>query len=98
MNTIDLNLKGVKMKKQLGLFTSLIFLCTTAMLWVGCSSNQCCDTSPVCEPCQPVCEQPACPPKPCCQPPAPCKPVCTPPCAPPCQPQCPAPVCPQPCE
>ncbi len=91
------------MRKQLGIFTSLLFLCTTALLWVGCSSNKCCDTPSVCEqPCMPVCEQPVCPPpcKPVCPPPAPCKPVCPPVCAPACRPVCPpvcAPVCPPPC-
>lgn len=90
------------MRKQLGIFASLLFLSATALLWVGCSSNRCC-TTPVCEqPCQPVCEQPcqpvcappcqpACPPacKPVCPPPAPCKPVCPPPaCRPnPCPPE-----------
>jgi len=88
------------MRKQLGIFASLIFLCTTALLWVGCSSNQCCDTPPVCEqPCHPVCAQPACPPpcRPVCPPPPPCKPVCAPACAPQCAPTCPppcAPACP----
>ncbi len=47
------------MRKQLRVLTSLLFLCATALLWVGCSTNSCCDTVPVCErPCQPVCNEP----------------------------------------
>ena len=67
------------MRKQLGIYASLLLLCTTALLWVGCSSNRCCNTAPVCEqPCQPVCA------------PQPCMPVCAPqPCAPVCPPACP---------
>lgn len=83
------------MRKQLGVLASLLFLCTTAFLWAGCS-NRCCDTTPVCEqPCQPVCA-PACPPA---CPPA-CKPMCPPACPPACQPACPPacqPACPPPC-
>lgn len=87
------------MRKQLGIFTSLLFLCATAFLWVSCSGNRCCDNRPICEPsCQPVCEQPCqpiCPPpcKPMCPPPA-CKPACPPPA---CQPMCPPPPCKPPC-
>ena len=83
------------MKKQLGIITSLLFLATTALLWVGCSNNRA-DCAPVCEqPCPPIC-QPACPPV--CQPVCPpvCQPVCPPPCAPVCPPQC-GPVCPPQC-
>ncbi len=85
------------MKKQLGIFTSLLLVATTALLWVGCSSNRsndCC--APVCEqPCQPVCPPQACPPpKPVCAPQ--CAPVCPPKCAPVCPPKC-APVCPPKC-
>lgn len=74
------------MKKQMGLLTSFVFLCATALCWVGFSSFN--------EPeyvysdrSQPVCEQ-ACPVR--------CKPVCRPACRPaPCMPQC-KPVC-KPC-
>lgn len=92
------------MKKQLGISASLLLLCMTALLWVGCSGNRSgnnssvCDTpcQPVCEqPCQPVCQPPVC--KPVCPPPAPCKPVCAPPCRPVCPPPC-APVCVPPCR
>lgn len=86
------------MRKQLGIITSLVFLLTTAVVWMGCSSNWCCDDNQCCEPvqqccpepCAPVCRpsQPACP--------QPCAPVCPPKCAPACAPQC-APVCPEPC-
>lgn len=95
------------MKKQLGICASLLLLCTTALLWVGCSSNRCCNTQPVCEqPCQPVCAPqpcaPVCQPAPCkpvCPPPAACKPVCPPPCAPACPPPAACkPVCPPPCN
>lgn len=91
------------MKKQLGISASLLLLCTTALLWMGCSGSRGCNTSSVCEqPCQPVCEQPVCPPpvcRPVCPPPAaPCKPVCPPPaCKPVCPPPC-KPACPPPCE
>jgi len=74
------------MKKQLGLITSLLFLCTTALMWVGCADNKCCDEAPVCEQPAPIC-QPAC--APVCAP-EPCAPVCAPVCAP--KPVC-APVC-----
>ncbi len=84
------------MRKQLGMLTSLLFLCATALLWAGCYDNRCCDDAP------PVCEQPCmaqpcnpCPPQPCkpvC-PPRPCKPVCPEPCKPVCKP-----VCPEPCR
>lgn len=78
------------MRKQLGILTSLIFLCATAFCWAGGSyyNNNCCDqyAQPVCtEPCKPAC----CP--------QPCKPVCKPRCAPPCRPVC-KPACPPPCE
>jgi uncharacterized repeat protein (TIGR01451 family) len=82
------------MKKQLGIVASLLFLCATALFWVGC--NRCCDTAPSCDTAT-VCEQPACP--------EPCEPACAPTCAPACKPACqpackPAckPVCPPPCE
>lgn len=90
------------MRKQLGMFTSLLFLCATALLWVGCA-DRCCDTMPVCEqPCGPVCAepcQPVCPP-PACQPacPPPCQPACPPPCKPVCPPPACKPVCPPPCQ
>lgn len=90
------------MRKQLGKITSLLFLCTTALLWVGCSSNVGWNDTPLCEqPCQPVyeqsacpptCEQPVCPPTPVCAPPRPCRPICPP--APSCQPPAYRPVCP----
>lgn len=70
------------MRKQLGIFASLLLLTATALLWVGCSGNRC--ATPCEQVCQPVC-QPVCPPA---------KPVCPPPCAPVCQP---APVCPPAC-
>ncbi len=75
------------MSKKSGIFSSLFFLCTMAILGVGCSSAQnCCPPAPCEQPCQPVCHQPVCPP--------PCKPMCPPP---PCAPVC-APVCPPVCE
>lgn len=79
------------MKKQLGLFASLVFLCATALLWTGCCSDACCDTVNEC------CEQPSCPPpcRPVCAPE--CKPVCPPPCQPACPPQC-QPACPPQCK
>ena len=77
------------MKKQLGVFASLLLLCTTALLWVGCSNSW--SNSPACaQPCEQVYQpvyQPVCPP-PCPAPcAAPCKPVCQPPCAPVCPPE-----------
>lgn len=99
------------MKKQLGISASLLLLCTTALLWVGCSGNRgwdnssvCCDQPPscptVCEPapvCPPPVCRPVCPPPVYCPPPAPvCAPVCPPPpCKPVCAPVC-APACPPP--
>ncbi len=89
------------MKKQLGISASLLLLCTTALLWVGCSGNRGLNDSSVCcdQPCAPICEQPVYQPscRPVCPPPAPCRPVCAPvcppaPCAPVCRPVC-APVC-----
>ena len=85
------------MKKQLGIFASLLFLCATALLWVGCSSNQSLNNQPVYEQSyQPNCEpvRPVCPPPPVCAPVCPpvCAPVCPPVCAPVCKPVC-APVC-----
>ncbi|MBA3815736.1 MAG: DUF11 domain-containing protein, partial [Parachlamydiaceae bacterium] len=72
------------MRKQLGIFTSLLFLCATAFLWVSCSSNRCCDDRSISEPsCQPVNEQP-------------CQPVCPPQCNPTRPPPVYQPVCPPP--
>lgn len=82
------------MRKQLGIFATLIFLSATALIWTGCSSKSsaCCNTEPVC--CEPVRNE--CPPcKPVCCPPAPCKPVCAEPCAP--RPCCPPAPCAAPC-
>lgn len=47
------------MRKQLGIFSSLLLLCATVVLWTGCSDN-CCTTND-CSPCvqQPVCCAPA---------------------------------------
>jgi uncharacterized repeat protein (TIGR01451 family) len=98
------------MKKQLGICASLLLLCATALLWVGCSGNRsgnnssmCCD-QPCCPPvcceqpcCQPAC-QPYCPPvsyQPCCPAPSPYQPCCPPSCAPACPPAC-QPACPPP--
>lgn len=64
------------MRKQMRVLASLLFLWTTALLWVGCSTNSCgysrvsceqpcgtvCDP---CDPCDPVCQ--VCP-DPCCEP------------------------------
>lgn len=85
------------MRKQLGISASLLLLCTTALLWMGCSSN-CGNNASVCEPtCQPVCEQPVCcpPVRQVCPPPPVCQPVCQPACKPVCPPPacCPAPAC-----
>lgn len=75
------------MKKSLGIFASLFFLCATALLWTGCSDNRCCDMQPECQPCKPVFVKP-CPP---------CEPICAPICEPKCEPKC-APECPPVCE
>lgn len=84
------------MKKQLGIFASLVFLGISALLWTGCSNNYQNDCGapcpPICEPCKPICPPPCAP---VCQ--EPCKPVCPPPCKPMCPPPC-APVCPPPCQ
>ncbi len=77
------------MRKQLGILTSLVFLITTAALWMGCSHNWC-DTSDCCEPHPAVCREPCAP---ACAPD--CAPVCKPACKPVCKPQCPAPC--EPC-
>jgi len=81
------------MRKQLGMLTTLLFLCATALVGAGCSDSRCCDVEPVCEqPCRPACA-PACAPvcapvcKPVCAPPA-CKPACPPVCKPACAPAC----------
>lgn len=51
------------MRKQLGILASLLFLCTTALLWTGCSDTACCN------PCEPVCEEQCqVSPDPCCEP------------------------------
>ncbi len=55
------------MRKQLGIMASLLFLCATALLWVGCSDSCCMSACerPACEaPCEPSCAQP----DPCCEP------------------------------
>lgn len=98
------------MRKQLGIFASLLLLSVSALLWTGCSSynDNCCDPCPpVCAPCKPECPppcKPVCaePCKPVCPPV--CKPVCPPPCPPPCPPKCAPepckpckPACPPPC-
>lgn len=77
------------MQKQLGMLTSFLFLCVTALVGAGCSDNMCCDTAPVCyeQPCAPVCA-PACKPA--------CAPACEPACAPVCKPVCPPPCTPAP--
>ncbi|MEM1282807.1 MAG: hypothetical protein AAGG81_04560 [Chlamydiota bacterium] len=70
------------MRKQMRVLTSLLFLCATALIWVGCSGNNgCCDYNncniPVCceQPCGQVCDpcdpcDPVCQvcPDPCCEP------------------------------
>ncbi len=64
------------MRKQLGILTSLVFLLTTAVLWMGCSRNnwsndQCCEApcQPVCAPCAPACAAPCTTvQEPCCKP------------------------------
>src|SRR5262245_5122036 len=65
------------MRKQLGLLTSLVFLLTTAVLWMGCSRDWGCDPCcaepcpPVCQPCAPACPAPCNPcveQAPCCKP------------------------------
>lgn len=90
------------MKKQLGVWTSLLFVALSALLFAGCADKSCYDNScetpgySVCEPaCAPACPKPCpppCPPKcpPKCAPvcPPPCAPACPPPCAPPCEPLC----------
>lgn len=86
------------MRKQLGILASLLLLSASALLWVGCSDNRCCDTAweqPYVQPCAPACApvcNPVCPPT--CQPacPAPCAPKCAPACAAPCEPLCKVPV------
>lgn len=82
------------MKKQLGILATLLFLCATALIWVGCSDSCCYNTcEQPCQPaCQPVCGNPTA--QPCAQP---CAAPCASPCAAPCADQCV--VCPtQACE
>lgn len=89
------------MKKQLGVMTSLLFLCTSALLWVGCSSNRGWDNSPIMEEhSQTAYEQtyePGMSPAPMPYRPvsAPaCQPTACPPCCPPaCEPKCAPPAC-----
>lgn len=59
------------MRKQLGIISTLLFLCASALFMVGCSDNKCCYDAPCEQPCRPVC-QPECP--------QPCQPVCPPLC------------------
>ena len=81
------------MKKQLGIIASLLFLCATAFMWVGCADNKCCDTAPVYEQSAPISKQAIAS----AESTAPAyeqasEPVCAPECAPACAPVC-APVC-----
>ncbi|MCB1111066.1 MAG: DUF11 domain-containing protein [Chlamydiales bacterium] len=71
------------MRKQLGILTSLVFLCATALMWVGCSNSNCCYERTVCceQPCAPCCEDPCLT----CDPCDPCSRVCPAPC---CEPLC----------
>jgi len=89
------------MRKQLGILTSLLFLCATALLWVGCSSNSwcCAEKTSACEPCPPVCREPCRPicPEPCRPAFADCEPICDEPCRPVCDEPC-RPICPEPCR
>lgn len=77
------------MRKQLGIFSSLLFLALSALLWTGCAEN-CCYDNPCNIPCESVCA-PACEPvhAPTFNPS--CPPACAPACAPSCEPGCPEP-------
>lgn len=87
------------MKKQLGIIASLLFLCATALIWVGCSNNTCCDdAAPVYEQSGPsLSGSPCCAPESCAPVCAPERPVCAPTCQPTCAPTC-KPVCAPPCK
>lgn len=66
------------MKKQLGMITSLVFLCASALLWGGYNDGRCCPSPTYVQP-----SRPACPPS--------CRPVTPPPACNPCKP--PEPAC-----
>nr|NGY96094.1 Large cysteine-rich periplasmic protein OmcB [Neochlamydia sp. AcF84] len=46
--------KESSMKKQLGIIASLLFLCTTALMWVGCADNRTSNSAPVYEQPAPI--------------------------------------------
>ncbi len=93
------------MKKQLGIFTTLLFMCTAMCLWAVGGEGQyfngpapsCCAPQPA-RPCCPA-PRPVCQPAPVCAPVCQPKPVCAPTCAPTCAPVCqPKPVCAPVCQ